>query len=47
MQWRFSLIASLFLVLKEGKSIEEGTYEDLMNLLVRYRYLYDLQNAVS
>ncbi|MBU5425879.1 ABC transporter ATP-binding protein/permease [Tissierella pigra] len=40
-------ISSKVLVLKEGKLIEEGTHEELMNLNKHYRYLYDLQNAID
>lgn len=40
-------ISSRILVLKEGKLIEEGTHEELMNLNKHYRYLYDLQNTID
>ncbi|MBU5425799.1 ABC transporter ATP-binding protein/permease [Tissierella pigra] len=40
-------ISSKIMVLKDGRLIEYGTHEELMNLNKHYRYLYDLQNTID
>ncbi|MBU5438428.1 ABC transporter ATP-binding protein/permease [Tissierella sp. MSJ-40] len=40
-------ISSKVLVLKEGKLIEQGTHEELMDLNGHYKYLYNLQNTID
>lgn len=40
-------VSSKILVLKEGKLIEQGTHEELMELKEHYRHLYDLQNTLD